>query len=1152
MLANPDEVRHDTRFGREGYAFIKKYDKYHTLVVDALFQDGKLVLYKTFFGQQRRPYGNMSLVWPHSVSVGGGRLDLHPESSPVSRTVETAPGSSLPALTDKNSIAPSDQNVKSEDVPRYNRASAAYQQAATAVRDAKDKVDRFTDKSAFVKQDIKPAAKAAGEGLKAAFDGVLSAVNPMHRDAQAEEAGRLIINGMGRTAMEKEKFIGSLNRAAMQGGAATSKMAKAIDLLQSSHTLADKVFNTMPEADRWEAVRRYQRGEAQSTPELKHIFDAVQQMFDTKAAAVRATGTGALQKLIENYFPGMWEKSDAAGKDIAMKLSKRPLEGSKSFLKAKVFDDVMEGINLGYKPISANPLDLVFLKMDEMDKYINAHTVLNELKAQGLKVFVRNGAKAPEGYVPINDRYGTVWGPGMVKGNEHVDKSVYEGLTAVADALGVVHQRQANAGKGALGYSMQNGNKIVTQHNTETSVLAHEIGHQIDSKYGLREKIVKEAEGIGKRGVPTKNANSQARRIMAEELRAIADETGGRPGNRKRVEQVAQMVEIYSHAPELMRQVAPNVFKAFDKLVRNTPELSGLADIAPGIELKAIKYSIKTAGPMLMGRYYVPEGVGQVFNNYLSQSLYHNQYVGKPYTAYMKTANALNQFQLGVFSAFHAGFTSHEVVISHAALGIKALARGDFKAAGKFFLTAPGEVYNNPKRGNEIVNALTGNAAATPEMAQTISWLEMAGARRLMDTRFYGDSTQKMFQSWADGNKVGAALRGIPAIVEQSARPILEWLVPRQKFGVFSEMAHEWSRLNPQATHEATRKEMQQIWNRVDSRMGQVVYDRLFAHNVSKNIIQALVRAPGWTGGTILEVRGGFKDLAAYAKSGGKSELTDRAAYTLSLLATTALMNAALTALFTGEPPDDWKDMLAFRTGNKDERGNPERFMLPTYMKDLYAYAQAPGTTLLHKAHPLLSLIGDVARNKDYYGTEIRHEGDNPFMQMAQAAGFTAGAFVPFWMKGVQKERERQGSALATMLPSIGVMPAPADLNKTAAESLASKLQQDRMPVGSKTDAEFERSKLVRRLTSQVRRDGATGTAAVQQAVRARSITPLQAHHIQANARLAPIQVAVKSLAYDEALKVWEVSNQDERKKLRLMMAAKRHRYLQNNPGVAL
>ena len=39
----------------------------------------------------------------------------------------------------------------------------------------------------------------------------------------------------------------------------------------------------------------------------------------------------------------------------------------------------------------------------------------------------------------------------MVKGNEHVDKSVYEGLTAVAYALGVVHQRQANAGKGALG-----------------------------------------------------------------------------------------------------------------------------------------------------------------------------------------------------------------------------------------------------------------------------------------------------------------------------------------------------------------------------------------------------------------------------------------------------------------------------------------------------------------------------------------------------------------------------------------------------------------------------------------------------------------------------------------------------------------------------
>ena len=131
------------------------------------------------------------------------------------------------------------------------------------------------------------------------------------------------------------------------------------------------------------------------------------------------------------------------------------------------------------------------------------------------------------------------------------------------------------------------------------------------------------------------------------------------------------------------------------------------------------------------------------------------------------------------------------------------------------------------------------------------------------------------------GNKIGAGVRTIPAIVEQSARPILEWLVPRQKFGVFAEMANAWNQRNPNASHEATRKAMQQIWNRVDSRLGQVVYDRLFVHNVAKNLTQAIIRAPGWTGGTILEVGGGFKDLVTYAKDlttkGKQAELSDRA-----------------------------------------------------------------------------------------------------------------------------------------------------------------------------------------------------------------------------------------------------------------------------------
>jgi hypothetical protein len=857
-----------------------------------------------------------------------------------------------------------------EAVPLYSFGKGEEYAAGLSgmIKEARARVSAFTDQSAFMKSDVKPALKAAGDGLAASWDGLKAAVHPMGRTPEAEEAGRILIEGMGRMEHGREQFIARLNKATMQAATATTRTAKVLDLMKSSATLADRLFATMPESERIDFMQRMDTGQEQATPELQRTADAIKVMFQEKAAAVQALGTGALENVRDSYFPHYWKRGEEAEKVIRSVLSKRPLEGGKGFAKGRVFDDVMAGIEAGYEPVSTNPVDLVFLKMGEMDKYLNTHVAFQAMEKSGLVPLIPAGEKLPQGYTDIAGRYGIVTKKGFM--------------------------------------------------NPESGM---------------------------------------------EEMRSY--------------------------------------------------------------------------------RYVAREDVAQVFNNYLSESLYNNKYVGKPFTAYMTAANALNQFQLGVFSAFHAGFTSMEAVISHGALGVKALSRGDFKEAARYLKQAPAAFYLNPKLGDKVLKAWMGDQSAAKEMPQIVQWLEMAGARRAMDTRFQTNATQKMLQAWTDGNKIGAGLRSLPAVVEQSARPIMEWLVPRQKFGVFAEMAHDWATRHPDATHEETRKAMQQIWNRVDSRLGQVVYDRLFVRNMAKNLAQALIRAPGWTGGTVLEVGGGLKDIAGYARDlakGKKPEMSDRAAYTLSMLVTTAVANATLTALFTGEPPKDWKDLVAFRTGNRDEHGNPERFMLPTYMKDVYAYAQKPGTTLLHKTHPLLSLISDVAQNRDYYGTEIRHPGDNPVMQLAEVAGFTARAFVPFWMKGVAKEHERGGSVASMTAPLLGVMPAPADMNKTAAERLSSELMQARQPNVSRTKEQFEQGQLIMHLTGEVRRNAEGARQDVQEAVREGKVSRLQAMHIFRNAQMAPIQVAFKRLSYEEAQRVYEVANEREKRLLRPMLAKKR------------
>jgi len=1009
-----------------------------------------------------------------------------------------------------------------------------------------------------VRSDIEEAAtkirnnadvRTVTEGTSQAWDGLVRATAPQYRSDAALEVARQINEIKGVLEVQKIHFQADMNKAIVEQSENLTLAQKARDLLEKGLTIAaDKAFVGKPKEQNYgfmQGIDSEDKSFFVDHPELQPIADVISKMYADKAEQVQALGTGVLKNLRENYFKHLWKPRGATDEQtqrtIISSLSKRPLEGSKGFTKQRIYQDFNAGLAAGLEPISDNPLDIVALSMNEMDKYIAAHTVLNQMKKDGMKVFVRNGQKAQEGFVPIDDRYGTVWGPGIVKGEEHIDKAMYEGLSQVAKDMGIKHERVVNAGRGKLGYSVQGAESIVTQHNTETSVLAHEIGHQIDAHHGLWQRIVKEAEGLGKRGIPTKAANMKARVTIAKELRAIADEVasrGPKKYTRKRPEQVAQMVEIYAHAPELMKMIAPNTFKAFDALVRSTPELQGMAKLAPGIKTVKLAYEKKLGGPVLMGRYYVPEAVGQVINNYLSQSLYYNKYVGNIFKGYMGAANMLNQFQLGVFSAFHAGFTSLEAVISHAALGIKSLTEGNYKDAAHYLKTAPMAWLNNPKMGNNIVQEML-NQGSHPEMAAIIEGLQMAGFRWQMDNRFRTNSTRKMLDKWAAGNKAGAALHSLNAIVEQSARPILEWLVPRQKFGVFGEMYNKWMKENPDATHEELRNSAQQIWNRVDSRLGQVVYDRLFMHNVNKNFMQMLLRAPGWTGGTILEVGGGMKDLTAYVKdlAMGKHPkgLTDRAAYTLSLVLVSALINAALTAMFTGEPPEEWQDLIAFKTGNVDEQGNPERFVLPTYLKDIYGYAeQGIPTTLVHKAHPLLSMLGDITSNRNYYGTKVYNEEDNILQKMGDIAGFTIKTFTPFWIQGVAKEQERGGSIASQLAPLIGVMPSPSSLNKTAAQKLMQEYGADRLPQGERTQEEQDKADLRRKIYVALRKGDRTQAYQLFKTEgRKAGLMPADYVRIMSKSRVEPLINSFKSLTWDQAQRVWDNASDEEKTKLK-------------------
>ena len=353
-----------------------------------------------------------------------------------------------------------------------------------------------------------------------------------------------------------------------------------------------------------------------------------------------------------------------------------------------------------------------------------------------------------------------------------------------------------------------------------------------------------------------------------------------------------------------------------------------------------------------------------------------------------------------------------------------------------------------------------------PRIAQVVRAAELGGGGFKLEPGLRTEQSTKLLRDWYSGHRLRAAARSPISLVELLAKPTMDFLVPRQKAGVFADLAWRIIEQNPGKAMEELTPQFRQAWNRVDARLGQVRDDRLFINNTAKNVVQGLVRAPGWSGGTIAEIGGGFTDAGKFfsdwVKTGKLPEnLPDRTAYVISLLTSVGAVNAALTYAFTGSKPHGL-DYFAFRTGHKDEQGREERFLIPSYVKDLLAYARHPGQTLANKTHPLISLLSDIARNKDYYGVEVRSRDASLAKQAGQTAAYIAKGFEPFWTRGTRRETQRGASLVSprTVAPFFGVMPAPRSVTQTPAENLAHDLMLEQIPSGPRTQAQAERARL--------------------------------------------------------------------------------------------
>ena len=1010
---------------------------------------------------------------------------------------EEMPGS----VADRAATRPRESGGGSEPAPR----------PTSLPRERPGKVNPFQQKLI----DVARSVKSQGRSIQKVFA-------PQTIDFSGEQAG-LILRGR------------------------LSEAARNYDQAKASLMGAKKMFDRMPDQANHDFIDNVEHGRPQATPELDEIGKVMRGILDPRREAVQALGKGKLQQFFQNYFPHVWKQFDNAKQTIGQIMSRRPLEGSKGFLKQRTHMTFADGIAAGLEPVSKNPVTMVLLKAAEMDKYLLAHKALADFKDQGIAKYVSVDDKAPAGWTKIADPIGAVYGPSKIPISEYQNEGLYRGLSDFAESIGVNHDRLMKLqNPNALGLSHTGESQIDTKFGSDPQTLAHEIGHQLEDKYGLSDLLMK-------------HPDARTRVQLNQQLRNLADlrAEGETPGPsrqsylRSKDEKMAAVVQAYVAAPERMAKVAPLVKSEFEAFLKRTPGLRSLMDVKPNLKHLELQDHVDAGGLVTKGNYYAPDSAATLLNNHLAPGLGGHA----AYRAGVAVNNGLNLFQLGL-SGFHAAKVSVESMMQQIGLGLEQIERGRPLRGAATVATAPAAPFRTMIKGDKMLKEWYQPGAPGGLIGAYVDQLVKAGGRARMDDSYQTHVSDRMMEMFRDRGpngeiKPGSVLGGIARVpasaVEFLPKLIMTHVVPRLKMGAFADAAeYDLQRLGP-SDPDAVRKSLTQTWDSIEDRMGQMTRDNLFWHRTASDIAGLMTRSVGWNLGTIRGVGGGILDaikapidLARGTKTFDQINLR-RINNNVAMVGATMAWGALRTYMNTGQGPQSIKDYFFARKAD----GTRESPL--SYVTDAYEFATSPLHTLGNKASPLVSMLSAILSNKDYQGNKLWDDDESLPAKGADAAKYVAKETLPISVRQFQQGSD-QGKPLTDQIPQmVGIRNAPRDIDQTDAERTASQISAAAMSAEGRSKEQAARHEAEHKIAQLARAGQPTGPA-IAEATRAGVLTQKQISQTLQNSRLSPLASQVHHMDVRQALRVWDAASPDERKTLRPILAAKR-KTLQEMPA---
>lgn len=330
---------------------------------------------------------------------------------------------------------------------------------------------------------------------------------------------------------------------------------------------------------------------------------------------------------------------------------------------------------------------------------------------------------------------------------------------------------------------------------------------------------------------------------------------------------------------------------------------------------------------------------------------------------------------------------------------------------------------------------------------QTVQYMIDGGFAPTMSEEFKIRAADGFKQAVQESNYLGAAIRGIPKLVQMLQTPIFEYYVPALKAGAYMQGVADALAKTPElATDDTARKvTFRAIANEMDYRFGEMHYSTKFWNPMMTEIGQASFLSLGWQLGFINQFGGGALDLATLAKNlvTGKASVEDitprmvfATVYTLQSAMWGGLMNYAMT----GKLPSSAQDLFFPQTGQVNADGSPARLNTPFYTREWFSlvnhvqkqgWVGGPVSMIQNKANPILTTLADIWSNKDFYGYEIHDQNATAATQAAQVFGYIlSNNFSPISIKGAIAAAPTTGTP--GIIASIaGFNPAPAYIAET-------------------------------------------------------------------------------------------------------------------------